>query len=314
MIVEYKKLGDSKNCLLTIAIGEPYKTEWENYALPNWIKYCEEHDLGILAVTSDLIDRSDPSWKKPTWQKLLLARKIKNFFPEVKLACYLDTDFLLNPFAPNIFEAYDGKSYGLVSQVKNMPMSLELVQRQYVFLRHKYYDDNYPLDSVVFMPLEEQYKFSGLSPVTDSACAGLILLNPALVADEMENWFFKYDTDTLSITGGDQTHLNWEMIQTGRVQWLPYEFQALWVYEMAWKYSFLYTKYQNDFDIIRECIEASLFSNYFLHFAGSWHESDMWTLDNIMLGQESLKLNASFRDYLKLPVSGTSKGLIKPKV
>jgi len=32
MIVEYKKLGDSKNCLLTIAIGEPYKTEWENYA------------------------------------------------------------------------------------------------------------------------------------------------------------------------------------------------------------------------------------------------------------------------------------------
>lgn len=313
MIKEYKKPTYSGDYLVTIAIGEPYLSEWESFALPSWVRYSEIHGLGILAITEDLIDIKHKHWKKPQWQKLLIGEKVITNFPKVGNLCYLDTDILLNPFAPNIFDYYNGKSYGLVSIIKNLPMSLDLVNRQYSFLRNQFYSSSYPLDSAVFMSAEDQYKFSGLKPLDDLCCTGLILFNPKVSAAEMKNWFYKYDPNYLSITGGEQVHINWEMLNTNNVQWLPYQFQAIWVYEMAWKYPFLYNKRDNTSEIIRNCIEASLFSNYFLHFAGSWFESDMWTIGGIMEDKESLELNRSFKEYLKTPVTGSPVGFVKPK-
>ena len=312
MIEVYRPNGRSGNCLVTIAIGDVYKSDWETHALPGWLKYCDRHDLGLFAVTADLISLEHPKWKKPTWQKLLLGQALKAKGIGAINVCYLDTDILINPTAPNIFDHYDGRSYGLVSKIMRLPMPLDTVMRQFVFLRQKFYDSTYPLDSVVFMPVREQYEYSGLPPFDDGACAGLVLFNIEKCAYAMQSWFHKYDVDTSSITGGDHIHLNWEMINSGRVQWLPYEFQALWVYEMAWKYPFLYNTHQRNKTLIRECIEAALFSNYFLHFAGSWHESDMWLVGDIMAEPDVIKTHADFQDYLKQPLTGEPKGLIKP--
>ena len=312
MIEVYNQPGVSGNCLVTIAIGNKYKSDWEKHALPGWLRYCEKHCLGLFAITEHLVSKEHPNWKKATWQKLLLAKGLRSLELGIKNACYLDTDILINPAAPNIFDVYDGVSYGLVSQIKNLPMPLDLVMRQYVFLRHNYYSKSYPLDSVVFMPLGEQYEYSGLAPFDDSACAGLILFNVENSADEMEEWFYKYDNNTPSVTDGDQTHINWEIINSGKVQWLPYEYQALWVYEMAWKYSFLYTKHQDNQTLIRDCIEATLFSNYFLHFAGSWHESDMWLVGGVLSDTEGLKCNAKLQEFRLKELSGKPVGKISP--
>ena len=251
--------------------------------------------------------------KKATWQKLLLADLIKDEYPRIENACYLDTDIIINPTAPDIFSLFGEKTYGLVSQINNLPMPLDLVMRQYVFLRNKFYDHNYPLDSVVFMPLKKQYEYSGLSAVNDSACAGLIMFNVKKASKQMKAWFFKYDKHTSSITDGDQTHINWEIINSDEVQWLPYEFQALWVYEMAWKYPFLYSNNSADKFLVQKCIEASLFSNHFLHFAGSWHESDMWLIEGILQDEAVLKLNSDFKKYLSTELTGEPRGMVKPK-
>lgn len=312
MIETYRDVGTHGDAIVTIAIGEAYFEEWRSYALPLWKAYCENYDLGLYVVKDNLIEESHPKWKKATWQKLLIGKTIANFKPEVKNVCYLDTDILINPCAPNIFDVYDKKNYGLVSQIKNLPMPLELVMRQYVFLRHNYYSKRYPLDSVVFLPLPEQYKYSNLKPVDDSACAGLILFNVVRHSQEMYRWFLKYDNQTPSVTDGDQTHINWEIINTKNVQWLDYRFQALWVYEMAWKYSFLYTRHQQNKELIRECVEACLFSNYFLHFAGSWHESDMWLIKDILSSSASREMNISFKNYLEHELTGQPKGMVKP--
>ena len=77
MIEVYRPNGRSGNCLVTIAIGDVYKSEWETSALPGWLKYCDRHDLGLFAVTADLIAKEHPKWKKPTWQKLLLGQALK---------------------------------------------------------------------------------------------------------------------------------------------------------------------------------------------------------------------------------------------
>ena len=82
---------------------------------------------------------------------------------------------------------------------------------------------------------------------------------------------------------------------------------------MAWKYPFLYSKFRDDHQVIKSCIEASLFSNYFLHFAGSWYESEMWEQVKVLDTPESLEMFRAFDEYMKVPVYGKPLGAIKPK-
>ena len=42
-----------------------------------------------------------------------------------------------------------------------------------------------------------------------------------------------------SLTGGDQPSFNFEVNNFGCVKKLDYKFQAIWLYEMAWKYPFI---------------------------------------------------------------------------
>jgi hypothetical protein len=78
---------------------------------------------------------------------------------------------------------------------------------------------------------------------------------------------------------------------------------------MAWKYPFLYTSEQKNENLIRHCVEASLFTNYFLHFAGSWYESDMWKSRNWLVDDKQFRL---FHEYQSMPVTAAPAGLIKP--
>ena len=112
--------------------------------------------------------------------------------------------------------------------------------------------------------------------------------------------------------GGDEPIFNYEMFNTGQIKILEYKFQALWLYEIAYKFPFLYEYVNKKNDIIRKCIETSLEDNYFLHFAGSWHEGQMWKIKNIFKSQR-LKSNNLFMKYLNKKLYGKPKGRVLPK-
>lgn len=309
----YARPKHSKNYIATIAIGEKYYNEWREAALPLWERYCQYHDLGIIVFTGDLIMPEDESWKKATWQKLLIGEVLRANDVDAQNICYIDTDILINPFAPNVFENYNEETIGLVSLRKNLPQPREETLRRLAFLRHTYYDRAYPLDSALFISLEKIYEHHSLAPQDDFFCAGFFLFNLKNHTDRMAAWFRKYPKNTDSITGGgDQTHLNYEFLNWGNVSWLDYRFQAIWTYEISWKYPFLYSYGKNNVELIRECIEASLYANYFLHFAGSWHESQMWKIGKFFEGEEKNQVLGDYYNYLKTPVSGEPRGVIKP--
>jgi hypothetical protein len=304
--------GKSKNVLVTIAIGDSYFDSWSTFALPAWREYCTRHDLGLVAFDQDQIPQSDRVWKKATWQKLLIGESLESAGLKVENVCYADTDILINPEAPNIFDSYNRGDHRPRLDQEESSIRLALVQRRLAFLRHNHYDSAYPLDSALFMSVEQLYEFHGLPVQPDEACMGLIVFNVPAHAKLMRGWFDKYDRNVQSVTGGgDQTHVNFEIQNWGGVSWLDYRFQAMWVYEMAWKFPFLYHKYRDDVDLIRECIEASLYSNYFLHFAGSWHESELWKKIPVFTGS-SRELLKKYSQYLSTPVTGQAKGQIKP--
>jgi len=302
-----------QNVITTIAIGQSHFDTWAEYALPTWQRYCERHQLGLIAFDADLISKDHPKWKKPTWQKMLIGQTLRKELPTVRNVCNLDTDILVNYMAPNVFEHYDPEKIGLVSVRKNMAYPLDPVLRRLAFLRNKYYDERYPLDSSLHISIERLYQVHGFPPQKDETCCGFMVFNVDNHADLMSNWFGKYNREVTSITGGgEQTHFNFEVQNWGKVQWMDYRFQAQWTYEMPWKYPFLYRGGADQKELVKECIEASLFVNYFLHFAGgSWHEGDMWKAVHVLETPEVRKIFEDFSEYEQIPLTGEPLGTIK---
>jgi len=313
MFTIIKKPKKNKNYLVTIAIGKKYYNDWYNYALPTWKRYCQRNDIGIIVITEDLVDKNDPSWKKATWQKLILGSFLSEKDLDINNVCYLDTDILINFYAPNIFNKYNKRNISVVSQVNNLEQPLHETLRKIAFLRHHNYSSDYPLDSALFMSVNEIYKYHNFKPMNDYFCAGLFIFNIKNHSDIMMKWFKKYNHKIHTLTGGgDEPILNYEFLNYKKITWLNYKFQALWIYEIAWKYPFLYNKTISSKKLIKACIESSLTTNFFLHFAGSWYESDMWKIKNLFKDKKNRKLLKKYQNYLNTKVTGKPKGIKKP--
>ena len=276
--------------------------------------YCRRHDLGLILFDEDLISPDHPKWKKANWQKYLIPSAIVDAGLTVNNVCHLDTDILISPLAPNIFDSYDNKKIGLISLRTGLPYPHLELCRRLAFARNRHYSREYPLDSALFISLTDLYASIAAPAQLDEACSGVFLFNVQTHEELFSEFYGKFEKTVLSPTsGGDQTHFNYLVQSNDLQQWLDYRFQAQWTYEVAWKYPFLYSKYRDDHSIIRECIEASLFSNYFLHFAGSWYESEMWEQVKVFDTPESLEMFRAFDEYVKVPVYGKPLGAIKPK-
>mgnify|MGYP003963966889 FL=1 len=303
-----KKSKNSNNYIATVAIGEKHSKEFQTYILPSWVMYCEKYDLGLVVFESDLIDKSHYKWKKSNWHRLLMGSKLKKL--NANNVCYLDTDILINPLSPNVFDFHDDEKISVVSQTK-LPFEHSKVLRKIAFFRNRYLSSDFPLDSALFISREGFYKYHKFPVQQDVFCSGFFIFNVSLFSDIMEKWFFKYPSDVETITnGGDEPVLNYEFQNHGKIKWLDYKFQALWLYEMSEKYPFLYQDMENT-KLVKKCIQASLQQNYFLHFAGKW-EGGAYKDSTILDDNFLLELQA-FNEYLKNPVSGKPLGTIHPK-
>ena len=293
-------------------MGNGYFEKWEKHSLPSWKAYADKFGLGIACIRLEIASPEDPCYKNGSWQKLLAPDFIAQEFLFSQRFCLLDTDIQISPHAENIFDAAPKGMYSVVSSVKKIPMPRGRTLRQVAFLRHTYYSHDYPLDSSLLgNPFSEFPTFS-LSVPSDYFCAGLLVLDRTQT-HELKEWFYQVDGKG-NFDVWEQTHLN-SWVQERPHHWLPYEWQALWHLEMAWKYPFLYQLGDeiNNSKLAAQCVEASLFSNHFLHFAGSWYESMAWE-NEVQLHSQSLRaISPDFYKFLQSPVTGLSKGKVLPR-
>ena len=106
-LIKPKKNG---NILATIVIGKKFYNNWFKFSYPSWRLYCKKNQLGLVCFKTDIISKKDPMWKKATWQKMLIGKYLNDNFPKkIRNVCYLDSDIIINPFAPNIFDFHQTK-------------------------------------------------------------------------------------------------------------------------------------------------------------------------------------------------------------
>ncbi len=302
----------SHQYLVTIASGEEYFTRWEKNILPSWLYYAERYDIGIACITESLIDQKNPLWKKATWQKLLLPKTLLD--NGILFACYIDSDIIVNPFAPNIFDFLVVEKVGVTSTENGMPYGSAEVRRRLAYLRHSV-DSNYPLDSSLHMTTKQVYEYHGFPDHQDIFCAGLLLFSAEHQISNFASWFDLYDSSVQSISGGgDEIHLNHHIFSKKLESFLPYRFQAIWSFESAWMFPNLYlSKFSNNLEI-KSAIEITLLNNYFLHFAGSSFECDVIWQKNIFNLEEFISKFKEYSEFLGVELTGNPKGHIKAKL
>ncbi|CAE06952.1 hypothetical protein [Parasynechococcus marenigrum] len=312
--IDLRLNSSSDNWLITLAIGSEYLRRFDTFIYPLVKQYCIFHHLGLAVIVDDITADCPTNCigKKKTWQKFLAPHALSSILSKNINVCYFDSDILFNPYGKNIFNTYDFNSLGIVSQLNGLPGDDLLARKIMSFHRHHDYSDSYPLDSAIFMSIKDYYTYHNYEPYDDVSCAGLFVCNSFLHSQGLREIYIKYDDSIKSITdSGDEPAFNFEIRNNFNCQILPYEFQAIWNYEMAWNYRHLYLRK----DTIDESVIASVvscLSKYTaLHFAGSWYESklcyDLRIVD-ILLGSDFKK----FSDYLSVQPSGIPVGRILP--
>lgn len=305
--------SSSNQWLCTLTIGEKYLAKFEAFYLPFALDYAKRNHLNLCTIVDDITDTAtEAGGKKKTWQKFLIPSYLMNEEGGNISVCYFDSDVMINPFGKNIFNYHVDGKFSIVSEVNGLPYNDFFTKKVLSFKRNKYYSNKYPLDSAIFMSPEQIYKYHGLEPFQDYACAGLFVCESVKDATVLKDGFYSYHKDVETITdGGDEPIFNYVIRKNLDVHNLGYEFQALWSMEMANKYSFLFDSDRFNSHIEAHCIASCLLSVSFLHFAGSWNDarlSENKEIYRIVSCQE----NQEFDLYMKKKPLGHPVGRILP--
>jgi hypothetical protein len=83
-----------RRCLFTIAVGEPYKWMFD-ITIPHMRAYCEKHNIDFIVVDDNYRRDEHPCYMK---------QFINTLWWRYDRVCYVDSDVLIMPHAPNIFD------------------------------------------------------------------------------------------------------------------------------------------------------------------------------------------------------------------
>lgn len=294
----------SKNYLASIIIGEKHYSDWKKYCSTSWIKYSKKNNIGLIVIFKNLLDKKSDLWKKPTWQRLLIAKYIKNSNLDINNICVLDSDIFINEFSPNIFKKSDLKKISVVNFYKNLPFKKTYykIRERLVYLRRIFLDKQFPLQSSLTAEPKEiflNYKLG--RNLNNYFCAGVMVYNVKKYADFFQKIYLKYAKKKQKVKfNGVEVPLNYEVMSKAKTFWLDYKFQAIWLFELSDKYSFIYRVRKNRSELIKLCAEEIILNSYFLHFPGTYKDSKKtWKIKNFFSDKKLIKINEIFHSKKK---------------
>src|SRR5688572_19595633 len=101
----------NETAIASLAIGEPYYSNWQKYCAAGWKAYAAKHQLDLIVIT-EALDRSPlAAGRSPAWQKCLVAGQ--EFALKYRQIVLLDCDVAINPrLAPNICDQVPAELVG----------------------------------------------------------------------------------------------------------------------------------------------------------------------------------------------------------
>ena len=302
--------ADTRHALVTSAIGGSYLQDFKEFSLLTWKEYAQRCGLGVIVFADGSVSEETLAGFNGAWLKMLLPELVAKEFPKITRLALIDTDIIINPAAPNVFDSTPHGHVGVVPEFGPDPTRNTESRKRLAFLRRKYYDPSYPLDSILFASAEQVYVEEGFEPLSASFCSGLIVLD-VVFASDFSAWFEEAKTaDRRPAVAWEQTYLNHKVLTQLPHHWLESEFQVIWNLEMASSHPSLYQLGDlSDTEFAQHCVADTLNRAYFLHFAGSWPESTAWKNSPQQVINKMVSLfEPEFQEYLGTQSTGVARG------
>src|SRR5437763_13961862 len=122
--------------IVTMAIGEPYFSNWKKYCEPNWRAYASKHQMDVICVEEPLDASPVAQARSPAWQKCLVLSQ--PFAAKYRQVVLLDSDVVINAeSAPKITAEVPLERVGGVISGSHIQEDLRVVMLRY--LRGKTY-------------------------------------------------------------------------------------------------------------------------------------------------------------------------------
>jgi len=272
--------------LVTILLGEAYIAEWETYVRPSWQKYAERHGYDLFVMTEPILPGAITATKSAHWQKLLVPS-----LPALRdhdFVVWLDADVLINHrVAPCVCGQMTTQGIGAVDMAYvhedaadgfsvawrySYLMKLAAQRAVEAGLQPILESPTEGFFSSTEVPRDESteshYREHGIeNPPRGYLNTGLLVTRPGRHAEMLAEIFARYDHDSDSF---EQTYVSYELLKAGAVELLDRRFNALWAYELARNYPFLFRRFVEEGadEVMAACVNTAFANNYFLHFAG----------------------------------------------
>ena len=248
--------------LVTMAIGDDYKSMWEAYYKPSILPYAERHGYELIVV-DDYID-AGPSGRArtPHWQKLLILER-----PDIarfERVVWIDADIFINfRHAPCIVEAC-GPAAGI-----------GLVGHNATYATPELWDNRWHRahmkGSGIFArgrgpTPAERYAEAGLSgDVDDMVNTGVMVLDPARHAGFLRQVYDECTENQYSAM--EQMALSHRIFKAGLYHPLDPRFNRTWTEEMVHHCPFLlHERNRNNQPLVAFCVTTAWLNAWFLHF------------------------------------------------
>lgn len=253
-----------KKCLVTLTIGDEFKSLWEKYFKRTWDEYAARHGYDIVAI-DDYIDTSPKGTSRaPHWQKCLVLEH-----EEVRKydhAVWVDADILINYHtAPCIVGPGNSDGIGCVSfaaQYPNREKIDNVRKRELAASPAGWTADAQDLSYA------QLYEKAGLpGDIDDMVNTGVLVMKPPQHAAFMRRVYDEGIENKYS--GKENIPLSYHLFKEGMVRPIDTRFNKLWDDSFFESYPFLQVvNFRDDRRLSALCVTTAYHNAYFLHFLG----------------------------------------------
>lgn len=267
--------------IVSLVLGELYQNRFRRQCYANWKSYASRHGLDLIVFEEPLDDSARAKSRSPAWQKCLAVTddRVRHY----EQVAWIDSDILISPTAPNIFDAVPAETVGAVADFAYP--SPEEYRLRLTAMEHRWRAQGTTIVSA--LTPHAYYEAFGLPGLDHVAQTGVIVLSPEFHRDIFRGVYAQYEDRGSAAFHYEMRPLSYEVVRSGRVTWLNPRFNMVISFGLPDQYLNDLTTPYSLLDRVgvkaelplsqrqrrmKGAYRALFRDSYFLHFAGRQHE------------------------------------------